>query len=122
MQQFPRLFFNIELLSNNKTFKMGAYNPLENIWLFNHFNHLHIYRHLIHYQIDNPKGLEKPVSKLRKKFQKTGELIEYLTSKNYFYQHFVIYDQVFINILNLLYILTLYLYLLKNVYIIKVYK
>jgi len=90
MQQFPRLFFNIELLSNNKTFKIGAYNPLGNLWLFNHFNHLHIYRHLIHYLIDNPKGLEKPVSKLRKKFQKTSKLIEYLTSKNYFYHHFEI--------------------------------
>ena len=90
MQQFPRLFFNIELLSNNKTFKLAAYNPLENIWLFNHFNHLHIYKLVIYYQVDYPKGHEKPASKLRKKFQKTGELIKYLTSKNYFYQHFEI--------------------------------
>ncbi len=88
MQQSPRLFFNIDLLSNNKTFKMGSYNPLGNLWLFNHFNHLHINKHIIHYKLDTADGLEKPVSKLRKKFQKTGELIEYLTSKNYFYQHF----------------------------------
>ena len=90
MEQFPRLFFNIELLSNNKSFKMGAYRPLQNIWLFNHFNHLDIYKHVIHYQVCNTKGLEKPASKLRKKFQKTGKLVEYLTSKNYLYHHFII--------------------------------
>ena len=88
MQQFPRLFFNLELLSNNRSFNLGSYNLMGNLWLFNHFNHLHINKHIIHYKLDTADGLEKRVSKLRRKFQKTGELIEYLTSKNYFYQHF----------------------------------
>lgn len=84
---FTKLFSNIELLSNHKSFKLFVGSTRTNLWLLIHFKHLEISNYKIQYQVNNGvrqrKNTEHPKRWMKKQFTNTAELLEYLSGKSY---------------------------------------
>jgi hypothetical protein len=84
---FTKLFTSIELLSNNKSFKLFVGSTRDHLWLLIHFKHLEIAHYKLQYQINNGmRQREKtihPKRWMKKPFKNTAELLEYLSSKSY---------------------------------------
>ncbi|GEM_PF-1983783 len=80
------LLRNIELLSDNKSFRIGAWIQ-NHIWLLTHLRHLTIARNTLRYQVDHGifqrPTTKYPIRTMRKKHHNTTELLKYLSSKPY---------------------------------------
>jgi len=87
MQQVQRIFNDIEMLSDKKSFKIGVWDSVKNLWILNHFNHLKIKKHKIIYQINNGirqhKSTKHPIRKLQNKQKDICSLLNYLIEKPY---------------------------------------
>ena len=87
MEQVFRMFYNLEMLSDDKSFTIGVYRSGENLWILNNFKELEITSHKILYQINREirqrKSTKYPIRKLHKKFKSTNALINYLLYKPY---------------------------------------
>ena len=87
MEQVFRIFYDIEMLSDNKSFKIGIWRSVENLWILNHLKNLKIKNHKILYQINHGfrqhKSTKHPIRRLRKKYTNTSDLLHYLFAKPY---------------------------------------
>ena len=87
MEQVFRMFYNLEMLSDDKSFTIGVYRSGENLWILNNFKELEITSQKILYQINKGirqrKSTKYPIRKLHKKFKSTNALIYYLLYKPY---------------------------------------
>lgn len=81
------LTYSITLLSNNKSFKLFVGSTRANLWLLIHFKYLEISNYKIQYQVNNGvrqrKSTEHPKRWMKKQFDNTAELLEYLSGKSY---------------------------------------
>ena len=81
------LIKDIQLLSNHKSFLLGVGNTKSDLWLLLHFKHLEIKDYKICYQRNNGihqrKSTVYPKRCLKKRFNTTAELLDYLYSKFY---------------------------------------
>ena len=88
MQHF--LFQTITLLSDNKSFELST-DTMRNLWILQYFNKLEIHTLNLHYKIDKGEFQRKSTiyttRKMRKQFQTTTQLLEYLFSKSYEISH-----------------------------------
>ena len=82
-----RLIESLELLSNQKSFVLGIANARQKLWLLLHLKSLKIKTYKLHYRVDN--GIRQraktvhPIRQMRKKFQSTAQLLDYLENKSY---------------------------------------
>jgi len=78
-----QLITNIELLSNQKSFRLGISNTSENLWFLMHFKKLEILNTVIYHQqyseFRASKNTKYPIRRLKKKFANTAEFLDYLT-------------------------------------------
>lgn len=84
---FTKLFSNIELLSNHKSFKLFVGSTWEHLWLLIHFKHLKLAHYNLQYQINKGERQRAntihPKRWMKKPFTNTTELLDYLASKFY---------------------------------------
>ena len=80
------LIRSLELLSDNKSFTLGTWIQ-DAMWLLMHFNHLHISRCYLQYQVNRTRFTESennsPIRTMRKKHHNTSELLKYLDDRSY---------------------------------------
>ena len=92
------LIRSIELLSNQKSLRVGMDTSLSNLWILLHFKELEIKSKKICYQINTGvhqrKSTVHPKRWLKKSFESTAELLNYLYGKQYDIHHL---DIEFIN-------------------------
>ena len=78
-----QLITNIELLSNQNSFRLGISNTSENLWFLMHFKKLEILNTVIYHQqyseFRASKNTKYPIRRLKKKFANTAEFLDYLT-------------------------------------------
>jgi hypothetical protein len=77
-----QLITNIELLSNQKSFRLGISNTSENLWFLMHFKKLEILNTVIYRQQYNEFRITKtkyPIRRLMKKFANTADFLDYLS-------------------------------------------
>jgi hypothetical protein len=77
-----QLITNIELLSNQKSFRLGISNTVENLWFLMHFKKLEILNTVIYRQQYNEFRITKtkyPTRRLMKKFANTADFLDYLS-------------------------------------------
>lgn len=78
-----QLITNIELLSNQKSFRLGISNTSENLWFLLHFKELEIINTEIYHQqyseFRTAKTTKYPIRRLMQKFVNTADLLDYLT-------------------------------------------
>ena len=78
-----QLITNIELLSNQKSFRLGISNTAENLWFLMHFKKLEILNTVIYHQqyseFRTAKTTKYPTRRLKKKFANTADFLDYLT-------------------------------------------
>lgn len=78
-----QLITNIELLSNQKSFRLGISNTSENLWFLLHFKELEIINTEIYHQqyseFRTAKTTKYPFRRLMRKFANTADLLDYLT-------------------------------------------
>ncbi len=77
-----QLITNIELLSNQKSFKLGISNTGDNLWFLMHFKKLEILNTVIYRQQYNEFRITKtkyPTRRLMKKFANTADFLDYLS-------------------------------------------
>ena len=77
-----QLIKNIELLSNQKSFRLGIRNTAENLWFLMHFKKLEILNTVIYRQQYNEFRITKtkyPTRRLMKKFANTADFLDYLS-------------------------------------------
>jgi hypothetical protein len=78
-----QLITNIELLSNQKSFRLGISNTSENLWFLMHFKKLEILNTVIYHQqyseFRTAKTTKYPIRRLKKKFANTADFLDYLT-------------------------------------------
>ena len=77
-----QLIKNIELLSNQKSFRLGIRNTAENLWFLMHFKELEILNTVIYRQQYNEFRTTKtkyPSRRLKKKFANTADFLDYLS-------------------------------------------
>lgn len=77
-----QLITNIELLSNQKSFRLGISNTSENLWFLMHFKELEILNTVIYHQQYSEFRTTKtkyPTRRLMKKFANTADFLDYLT-------------------------------------------
>ena len=78
-----QLITNIELLSNQKSFRLGISNTSENLWFLLHFKELEIINTEIYHQqyseFRTAKTTKYPIRRLMQKFANTADLLDYLT-------------------------------------------
>ena len=78
-----QLITNIELLSNQKSFRLGISNTAENLWFLMHFKKLEILNTVIYHQqyseFRAAKTTNYPTRRLKKKFANTAEFLDYLS-------------------------------------------
>ena len=78
-----QLITNIELLSNQKSFRLGISNTAENLWFLMHFKKLEILNTEIYHQqyseFRTAKTTKYPTRRLMKKFTNTADFLDYLT-------------------------------------------
>ena len=78
-----QLITNIELLSNQKSFRLGISNTAENLWFLMHFKKLDIFSTEIYHQqyseFRTAKTTKYPMRRLMKKFANTADFLDYLS-------------------------------------------
>ena len=77
-----QLITNIELLSDQKSFRLGISNTVENLWFLMHFKKLEILNTVIYRQQYNEFRITKtkyPTRRLMKKFANTADFLDYLS-------------------------------------------
>ena len=77
-----QLITNIELLSNQKSFRLGISNTAENLWFLMHFKELEILNTVIYRQQYNEFRTSKtkyPTRRLMKKFANTADFLDFLS-------------------------------------------
>jgi hypothetical protein len=78
-----QLITNIELLSNQKSFRLGISNTAENLWFLMHFKKLEILNTVIYHQqyseFRASKNTKYPIRRLKKKFANTADFLDYLS-------------------------------------------
>ena len=81
-----QLITNIELLSNQKSFRLGISNTAENLWFLMHFKKLDIFSTEIYHQqyseFRTTKTTKYPMRRLMKKFANTADFLDYLKSSS----------------------------------------
>jgi hypothetical protein len=77
-----QLITNIELLSNQKSFRLGISNTAKNLWFLMHFKKLDILSTEIYHQqyseFRTAKTTKYPMRRLMKKFANTTDFLDYL--------------------------------------------
>lgn len=78
------LITNIELLSNQKSFRLGISNTAQNLWFLMHFKKLDIFSTEIYHQqyseFRTAKTTNYPMRRLIKKFANTADFLDYISS------------------------------------------
>ena len=96
-----QLITNIELLSNQKTFKLGICNTANNLWLLMHFKELEILNTVIYHQqyseFRASKNTKYPIRRLKKKFANTADFLDYLSPSSIPSRRFFIKEIEFTN-------------------------
>jgi hypothetical protein len=96
-----QLITNIELLSNQKSFRLGISNTSENLWFLMHFKKLEILNTVIYHQqyseFRTAKTTKYPTRRLKKKFANTADFLDYLTPSSKPSRRFFIKEIEFIN-------------------------
>ena len=95
-----QLITNIELLSNQKSFRLGISNTVENLWFLMHFKKLEILKTVIYRQQYNEFRTTKtkyPTRRLVKKFANTADFLDYLTPSSNPSRRFFIKEIEFTN-------------------------
>ena len=96
-----QLIKNIELLSNQKSFRLGIRNTAENLWFLMHFKKLEILNTVIYHQqyseFRASKNTKCPIRRLKKKFADTADFFDYLTPSSKPSRRFFIKEIEFTN-------------------------
>ena len=96
-----QLITNIELLSNQKSFRLGISNTSENLWFLIHFKKLEILNTVIYHQQYNEfrasKNTKYPTRRLNKKFANTADFLDYLSPSSKPTRRFFIREIEFTN-------------------------
>jgi hypothetical protein len=96
-----QLITNIELLSNQKSFKLGISNTAVNLWFLMHFKNLEILNTVIYHQqyseFSASKNTKYPIRKLKKKFVNTADFLDYLSTSSKPSRRFFIKEIEFTN-------------------------
>jgi hypothetical protein len=96
-----QLITNIELLSNQKSFRLGISNTSENLWFLLHFKELKILNTVIYHQqyseFRTAKTTKYPTMRLKKKFANTAEFLDYLTPSPKPLKRIFLYEIAFTN-------------------------
>ena len=95
-----QLITNIELLSNQKSFRLGISNTVENLWFLMHFKELEILNTVIYRQQYNEFRTTKtkyPTKRLMKKFANTADFLDYLSSSSRPTKRIFLYEIAFTN-------------------------
>ena len=96
-----QLITNIELLSNQKSFRLGISNTAENLWFLMHFKKLEILNTVIYHQqyseFRTAKTTKYPTRRLKKKFANTAEFLDYLTPSSKPLKRIFLYEIAFTN-------------------------
>jgi hypothetical protein len=96
-----QLITNIELLSNQKSFRLGIINTSENLWLLLHFKELKILNTVIYHQqyseFRTAKTTKYPIRRLKKKFANTADFLDYLSPSSKPSRRFFIKEIEFTN-------------------------
>jgi hypothetical protein len=101
-----QLITNIELLSNQKSFRLGINNTSENLWFLMHFKKLEILSTVIYHQqyseFISSKNTKYPTRKyptrrLKKKFANTADFLDYLTPSSKPLKRIFLYEIAFTN-------------------------
>jgi hypothetical protein len=96
-----QLITNIELLSNQKSFRLGISNTAENLWFLMHFKKLDILSTEIYHQqyseFRTAKTTKYPMRRLMKKFANTADFLDYLSSSSKPSRRFFIKEIEFTN-------------------------
>ena len=96
-----QLITNIELLSNQKSFRLGISNTAENLWFLMHFKKLEILNTVIYHQqcseFRTAKTTKYPIRRLKKKFANTADFLDYLTPSFKPLKRIFLYEIAFTN-------------------------
>ena len=96
-----QLITNIELLSNQKSFRLGISNTSENLWFLMHFKKLEILSTVIYHQqyseFRTAKTTKYPTRRLKKKFANTADFLDYLSSSSKPLKRIFLYEIAFAN-------------------------
>lgn len=95
-----QLIKNIELLSNQKSFRLGIRNTAENLWFLMHFKELEILNTVIYRQQYNEFRTTKtkyPSRRLKKKFANTADFLDYLSPISGSTKRIFLYEIAFTN-------------------------
>ena len=95
-----QLIKNIELLSNQKSFRLGIRNTAENLWFLMHFKKLEILNTVIYRQQYNEFRTTKtkyPSRRLKKKFANTADFLDYLSPISGSTKRIFLYEIAFTN-------------------------
>ena len=96
-----QLITNIELLSNQKSFRLGISNTSENLWFLMHFKKLEILNTVIYHQqyseFRTAKTNKYPTRRLKKKFANTADFLDYLSPSSKPSRRFFIREIEFTN-------------------------
>lgn len=96
-----QLIKNIELLSNQKSFRLGISNTSENLWFLLHFKELKILNTVIYHQqyseFRASKNTKYPIRRLKKKFANTADFLDYLSPSSKPSRRFFIKEIEFTN-------------------------
>jgi hypothetical protein len=96
-----QLITNIELLSNQKSFRLGICNTAQNLWFLMHFKKLEILNTVIYHQqyseFRTAKNTKYPTRRLKKKFANTADFLDYLSPSSKPSRRFFIKEIEFTN-------------------------
>ena len=96
-----QLITNIELLSNQKSFRLGISNTSENLWFLMHFKKLEILNTVIYHQqyseFRTAKNTKCPTRRLKKKFANTADFLDYLSPSSKPLKRIFLYEIAFTN-------------------------
>jgi hypothetical protein len=96
-----QLITSIELLSNQKSFRLGISNTSENLWFLMHFKKLEILNTIIYHQqyseFRTAKTTKYPIRRLKKKFANTADFFDYLTPSSKPSKRIFLYEIAFTN-------------------------
>jgi hypothetical protein len=96
-----QLITNIELLSNQKSFRLGISDTSENLWFLMHFKKLEILNTVIYHQqyseFRTAKNTKYPTRRLKKKFANTADFLDYLSPRSKPSRRFFIKEIEFTN-------------------------
>lgn len=96
-----QLITNIELLSNQKSFRLGISNTAENLWFLLHFKELKILNTEIYHQqyseFRASKKVKYPIRRIANKFANTADFLDYLTPSSKPSRRFFIKEIEFTN-------------------------